>query len=74
MSMAFVCMIALNNICLKYVSISFYMVARSLSPFFNMILIYAIFGEKTSFKAVFGCLVLILGFIVGIDQEKNTGI
>jgi GDP-fucose transporter C1 len=69
----FVGMIAFNNLCLKHVSVSFYMVVRSLTTVFNVLLTYFFFGERTSNKAMFCCLIIIAGFLLGIDQEKGLG-
>ena len=69
----FVGMIAFNNLCLKYVSVSFYMVVRSLTTVFNVMLTYVFFGEKTSMKALACCSMIIVGFLLGIDQEKGLG-
>jgi len=73
LSIIFVGMISFNNLCLKHVSISFYMVVRSLSTVFNVILTYLFFGEKTSQKALGCCGIIIAGFLLGIDQEKGLG-
>lgn len=73
LSCVFVGMISANNLCLKYVSISFYMVVRSLTTVFNVILTYWFFGEKTSQKALGCCGIIIVGFFLGIDQEKGLG-
>ncbi|RNA39546.1 GDP-fucose transporter 1-like [Brachionus plicatilis] len=73
LSVVFVGMITFNNLCLKYVSISFYMVVRSLTTVFNVILTYIFFGEKTSHKALGCCAIIITGFLMGIDQEKGLG-
>jgi GDP-fucose transporter C1 len=67
-------MITFNNLCLKHVSISFYMIVRSLTTVCNVILTYVFFGEKTSFKALMCCAIIILGFLLGIDQEKGLGV
>lgn len=37
------------------------------------LLTYVFFGEKTSFKALMCCGIIILGFLLGIDQEKGLG-
>ena len=44
LSLIFVGMIAFNNICLQYVAVSFYNVARSLSIVFNVFFTYMILG------------------------------
>lgn len=73
LSCIFVGMISFNNLCLKHVSISFYMVVRSLTTVFNVILTYWFFGDKTSRKALGCCAIIITGFLLGIDQEKGLG-
>jgi GDP-fucose transporter C1 len=37
------------------------------------LLTYVFFGEKTSFKAMMCCGIIIVGFLLGIDQEKGLG-
>jgi hypothetical protein len=37
-------------------------------------LTYWFFGEKTSQRALACCGIIILGFIMGIDQEKGLGL
>lgn len=66
-------MITFNNLCLKHVSVSFYMVVRSLTTVFNVVLTYFFFGERTSIKAMLCCGMIIFGFLLGIDQEKGLG-
>lgn len=73
LSFVFVGMIICNNLCLKHVSISFYMVVRSLTTVFNVLLTYWFFGVKTSAKALGCCGIIICGFLLGIDQEKGLG-
>jgi hypothetical protein len=36
-------------------------------------LTFVFFGEKTSVKAMGCCAIIILGFMLGIDQEKGLG-
>ena len=48
LSLIFVGMIAFNNICLQYVAVSFYNVARSLSIVFNVFFTYLILGIITT--------------------------
>ena len=71
LSLVFVGMVMFNNICLKYVEVSFYNVARSLTLVFNVILSYLWMGETTSPRVLLTLLIIILGFIVGIDGEVN---
>ncbi|CAI4225471.1 unnamed protein product [Auanema sp. JU1783] len=73
LSVVFVAMIAFNNLCLKYVGVSFYYVGRSLTTVFNVICSYLILGSTTSPKALACCFLIILGFFLGVDQEDATG-
>ena len=71
LSLIFVSMITFNNLCLKYVEVSFYNVARSLSLVFNVLFTYLVLGNVTS-KATCATLVLICGgFYIGIEGELN---
>ncbi|KAH0794471.1 GDP-fucose transporter-related protein [Histomonas meleagridis] len=70
-SIAYLMMIGLNNKCLENVSVSGYQIVRSLSVFFNIILTFVIFHEKTSLKACLGCAGVVLGFVLGIEGDIN---
>lgn len=60
-----------NNLCLKYVEVSFYNVARSLTIVFNVIFTFLILGNRTS-RATMGCLaIVVLGFYLGTEGEVN---
>jgi len=64
-------MITFNNLCLQYVEVSFYNVARSLTIVCNVIFTFIFLGQGTS-TATLGCLaIVILGFFVGADGEVN---
>ncbi|XP_053202184.1 GDP-fucose transporter 1-like [Panonychus citri] len=73
LSIVFVGMITMNNLCLKYVGVAFYFVGRSLTTVFNVILTYFILKEITSIKAILCCIIIIIGFIIGVDQESLQG-
>jgi len=73
LSFAFVGMIAFNNLCLKYVGVSFYNVGRSLTTVFNVVLSYFFLGQSTSMKALLACGIIIGGFFIGVDQEGRSG-
>lgn len=65
LSCIFTGMILMNNLCLKYVEVSFYQVARSLTIFFNVIFDWIVLGNQTSPKAL-GCVFIVFaGFILG---------
>eukprot|EP00168_Porphyra_purpurea_P015599 TRINITY_DN482_c0_g1_i11.p2 TRINITY_DN482_c0_g1~~TRINITY_DN482_c0_g1_i11.p2 ORF type:complete len:200 (-),score=78.84 TRINITY_DN482_c0_g1_i11:738-1316(-) len=46
LSVVFTCMIVFNNLCLKYVEVSFYQVARSLTIVFNVIFDFWCWGSS----------------------------
>merc|ERR1719273_134366 len=73
LSVVFVAMITFNNLCLKYVGVSFYYIGRSLTTVFNVAFTYLILGQKTSVRAISCCFIIILGFWLGVDQESNSG-
>ena len=66
-------MITFNNLCLKYVGVSFYYIGRSLTTVLKVATTYIVLGEKTSIRAVICCVVIIIGFWLGVDQEGATG-
>jgi len=66
-------MIAFNNLCLKYVGVSFYYIGRSLTTVFNVICTFVILGERTSLKAIGCCGIIIAGYALGVDQEDVAG-
>lgn len=71
LSLIFVGMISFNNLCLQYVEVSFYNVARSLSIVFNVIFTYLLLSKSTSLKTCATLLIVIYGFYLGIDGEIN---
>ncbi|WKY06923.1 hypothetical protein Q1695_006812 [Nippostrongylus brasiliensis] len=73
LSVVFVGMIAFNNLCLKHVGVSFYYLGRCLTTVFNVVCTYLILGQRTSVKAIGCCLLIVAGFLMGIDQEDASG-
>jgi len=73
LSLVFVAMITFNNLCLKFVGVSFYYIGRSLTTVFNVIFTYLILGQKTTTRAILCCVTIIFGFWLGIDQENESG-
>lgn len=71
LSFVFTLMMVCNNLCLKYVEISFYQVARSLTIVFNVIFDFVILGQRTSFPATMCCLLVVSGFAVGNQHEMR---
>jgi len=71
LSLVFVGMITFNNLCLKYVEVSFYNVARSLTIVFNVFFSRVFLGIPTSFKTILCLGVVIVGFLIGSHGELN---
>lgn len=69
LSCVFTSMIVFNNLCLKYVEVSFYQVARSLTIVFNVIFDYVILAQVTSPPAIVCCIAVVSGFALGNQQE-----
>jgi solute carrier family 35 (GDP-fucose transporter), member C1 len=71
LSLMFVGMVTSNNLCLKWVEVSFYNVARSLTIVFNVVLSQALLGASSSVTTL-ACLgIVILGFFLGSQGELN---
>lgn len=71
LSLVFVGMITFNNLCLKWVEVSFYNVARSLTIVFNVFFSRMLLGIPTSFKTILCLGVVIIGFLMGSHGELN---
>ncbi|KAI8582081.1 hypothetical protein K450DRAFT_228911 [Umbelopsis ramanniana AG] len=71
LTVVYVLMLAFNNLCLQYVEVTFYQVARSLSIHFSILFTYLILGKKTSTAAIGACGIVFLGFVVGSYGEIN---
>lgn len=69
LSAIFTMMMVCNNLCLKYVEISFYQVARSLTIVFNVIFDFVVLGQRTSAPAMLSCALVVSGFALGNQQE-----
>eukprot|EP00752_Nemacystus_decipiens_P006798 g6103.t1 len=74
LSFIFVLMIVSNQLCLKYVEVSFYNVARSLTIPFNAIFSVVILGSVVSCRTIMCLVVVITGFIVGCGGEVKLSI
>lgn len=71
LSLIFTAMIVFNNLCLKYVEVSFYQVARSLTIVFNVIFDFLVLGQYTSLPAFACCSMVVFGFALGNVQEMR---
>lgn len=71
LSAVFVGMITFNNLTLKWVEVSFYNVARSLTIVFNVFFSYAMLNIGTSARTGQCLMIVIIGFFVGSAGEAN---
>uniref|UniRef100_A0A1A9Z9M3 Sugar phosphate transporter domain-containing protein n=1 Tax=Glossina pallidipes TaxID=7398 RepID=A0A1A9Z9M3_GLOPL len=72
LSVLFILTVGANNLCLKYVGVAFYYVGRSLTTVFNMIFTYVLLRQKTSTPSIVCCLLIVAGFMLGVNQESQT--
>jgi len=72
LSLIFVAMVLFNNLCLKYVEVSFYQIARSLTILCQIVLTYFMLGKTTSMTAIAGCAIVVLGFVIGTIAEVGA--
>ncbi|RGB37756.1 hypothetical protein C1646_621697 [Rhizophagus diaphanus] len=64
--------LSFNTICLQYVDASFYQVARALILPFTVIFSYILLNQKSSNKILLACLIVCIGFFVGVSSERLT--
>lgn len=74
LTFVFLGMIVFNNLCLKYVEVSFYQVARSLTIVFNVVFTYTLLGKTTNRNTLICCLVIIVGYLMGCDGEVRFSV
>lgn len=63
-SLAFVLMVSAANLCLMYVQVSTYQVARSLTIIFTIVLTYVLLQETQSLLVLLGCSLMMSGFVL----------
>ncbi|KAL7067247.1 hypothetical protein ACR3K2_23480 [Cryptosporidium serpentis] len=71
MSICFVGLVAFANICLKYVQVSTYQVARSGSLIFTVIISYIMLGQRQTWQSICACIVVCIGFLIG-SLDRTT--
>lgn len=65
----FAMMLIFNNLCLKYVQVTFYQVARALGIPLTVLCTYIINRQHTSMNALFACGIIVFGYLLGIQGE-----
>jgi GDP-fucose transporter C1 len=66
-------MLLLNNLCLAYVHVTFYQVARSWTIIMSLLLSYFFYGDNPSRGQLICCLVVIAGYILACDGTVAWG-
>ncbi|XP_073980619.1 GDP-fucose transporter nac [Rhodnius prolixus] len=66
-------MIIFNTLCLKFADVTYYYIGRSLTTVFNVALTFYILKEEVSYNSFICCIIIVLGFFMGIDQESVAG-
>lgn len=73
LSLSFVMSVALNNLMLKHIGVAFYQVARSFTLIFTIVLSANMLKQPITLRAILACLFIVTGFVIGIDEENETG-
>ncbi|KAK3593280.1 hypothetical protein CHS0354_012375 [Potamilus streckersoni] len=73
LSFSFVLSLVFNNLMLKHINVAFYQVARSVTIIFTILMSACMLRKKISCQAGIACLIIIAGFVLGIDQEDVSG-
>lgn len=74
LTIIYLAMIVFNNLCLKYVQVSFYQVARSLTVLWTALFTYILLGKTVSKLRMLSTCVVFVGFVIGSKGEVNFDI
>ena len=69
LTLVFLGMIVFNNLCLKYVEVSFYQVARSMTIVCNIVMTYLLLNKRTNRASMICCGAITVGYLMGCDGE-----
>ncbi|EDW24391.1 GL24125 [Drosophila persimilis] len=72
LSVLYTLMIGANNLSLSYVTVAFYYIGRSLTTVFSVVLTYVILRQRTSFKCLMCCAVIVIGLLAGRGIRKAS--
>lgn len=72
-SLTCVIMIVMNNLMLKHIGVAFYQVARSFTLVFTIVLSASMLKQPLTWKVSLACLFIVIGYVIGIDEENNIG-
>ncbi|OII77047.1 hypothetical protein cand_022150 [Cryptosporidium andersoni] len=74
MSISCIAFISLSNTCLKYVPVSSYAIARSLTLLFNVIFSVLLLKQSISKICIIACLIVMTGFTIGSYDSQALNI
>jgi len=74
LTVCFVGMVGLANLCLKHVLVATYQVARSLTIIFTVGLSYLILSQSQSFRVLGTCGMMVTGFVVSSLDTSESGL
>lgn len=69
-----VIMIVMNNFMLKYIGVVFYQVVRFFILVFIIVFFVSMLKQLFIWKVFLVCLFIVIGYLIGIDEENNIGI
>lgn len=69
-----VIMIVMNNLMLKYIGVVFYQVVRFFILVFIIVFFISMLKQLFIWKVFLVCLFIVIGYLIGIDEENNIGI
>ncbi|KAL8601444.1 hypothetical protein ACOMHN_042448 [Nucella lapillus] len=69
MTFTFIGVVIMNNLLLKDIGVEFYQIARSSTLIFTVLFTRLFLGVKISVRVLFSCTLILLGFMVSVDQE-----
>jgi len=74
LTICFVGMVGLANVCLKHVLVATYQVARSLTIIFTVFLSYLILSQSQSMSVLGACGMMVTGFIISSLDTSESGL
>merc|ERR1712137_1253322 len=71
LALVYIAMIMTNNMCLSFVEVSYYQIARSLSILFSVIFSKLLLGKSTSNPVLVSCGIVFVGYVLSTKGEMN---
>ena len=73
LSLSSVCRLTFNNLMLKHIGVSFYLIPHLCTIIFTIGLSVVYLKHNLTWKAVVACFLVLCGYVLGIDQEDVLG-